>query len=208
MQPDAPWTLEQLSARVADATQRLGLLQSNGQVADAPNARAIRWYQSTGLVSRPQQRGRVAYYGPAHLFQLVAIKRLQASGKTLDDVQHDLLGKDDDAVRLLAAVPEDIAAAVTATVAVTVETTRSEARSFWSDDVADVDVAASPLPVSESEPVPDPAGRLALDHPCGVTLVFPSARTPTPEDVQAILSVVVDQLTARGLLAVIPKEKP
>jgi DNA-binding transcriptional MerR regulator len=196
MQP-APWTLEQLSARVADATQRLGLLQSNGQVADAPNARAIRWYQSTGLVSRPEQRGRVAYYGPRHLFQLVAIKRLQATGKTLDEVQQDLLGKNDDDVRLLAAVPEDIAS-----VAVTVEAPAAPQRSFWSDDVVDADLPSLP---SEPEPA---LQRLALDHPGGVTLVFPSARTPTPEDVQTILSVVVDQLIARGLLAVSPKEQP
>ena len=199
---DEPWTLEELSARVATATQRLGLLQSNGQVADAPNARAIRWYQSTGLVSRPQQRGRVAFYGPQHLLQLVAIKRLQASGLALDEIQQQLLGKDDDAVSLIAALPadlEDVLAVAAAPAAVV-------GRSFWSADVADADVAPAPT-------VTTPAlggSRLALDHPWGVTVVFPSTHPPTADDVQAILSAAIEQLTARGLLAVTvnPKEKP
>ena len=194
MQPLAPWTLDELSSRVAVATHRLGLLQSNGQIADAPNARAIRWYQSTGLVSRPQQRGRTAWYGPQHLLQLVAIKRLQATGKTLEEIQQELLGKDDDDIRLLAALPDELLEAAATSVDPQPE---GEVRSFWSADVADADVSAPSI-----EAAPEAVVRIALDHPCGVTLVFPSARTPTPDDVQAILSAVVDQLTARGLLAV------
>ena len=208
MSPDAPWTLDELTTRVVEATHRLGLLQSNGQVADAPNARAIRWYQSTGLVSRPQQRGRVAFYGPQHLFQLVAIKRLQAQGMALDEIQQALLGKDDDAIRGLAALPRDLEEVVFAVVDAPAPAPPS--RSFWAADVVDADVAPAAI-VGPAAP-----GRLAFDHPCGVTLVLPSGdngRTPTAEDAQAILSVVVEQLTARGLLAVSPtspheKEKP
>ena len=205
MQPNAPWTLDELSSRVAAVTQQLGLLQSNGQIADAPNARAIRWYQSTGLVSRPQQRGRTAFYDVQHLLQLVAIKRLQASGKTLEDIQQELLGKDDEAIRLLAALPAEIDL-----VGVVAPAPVIEARSFWSADVAAVDLT----PVVVEPVVPHHPTRLAFDHPLGVTLVFPSARSPTRDDVQAILSAVVNQLTARGLLAVtVPapnqqKEKP
>jgi DNA-binding transcriptional MerR regulator len=193
-----PWTLEELTRRVAEATHRLGLLQENGQVADVPNARAIRWYTSTGLLRRPQQRGRVAFYGPAHLRELVAIKRLQAQGLTLDQVQQQLLGKSDDEVCALAGVPADVEAVAAAVV-------EGGGRSFWSDDVADAAVAGA-VEVTGDAGAGDVvvgAARAAFDHPCGVTVVLPAtARTPTADDVQAILSAVVSTLTARGLLAV------
>ncbi len=204
MDAEAPWTLDELTARVAVAIDRLGLLQPNGQVAEAPNARAVRWYQSTGLVRRPQQRGRVAYYGPAHLRELVAIKRLQSNGLTLEQVQQQLLSQGDDAVTVLADVPADLEDIAPAPASSTAAAPRP--RSFWSEDVIDPVVdSAQPLTVSAPRPAPSLLHeRIALDHPAGVTVVFPTRRAPTADDVQAILSVVVDQLIARGLLAKSP----
>ncbi len=203
MDAAAPWTLDELTSRVADATQRLGLLQANGQVADVPNARAIRWYTSTGLVRRPQQRGRVAFYGPAHLREIVAIKRLQSQGLTLEQVQQQLLGKSDDDVRVIAGVPDDLEAAVVVA--------DVPARSFWAAEVADavfsdaLDVTGLPEPAdvaAASVTAPADATRVALADPSGVTVVLPTTtRTPTADDVQAILSAVVETLVARGLLA-------
>lgn len=203
----APWTLEELTRRVADATQRLGLSQVNGQVADVPNARAIRWYTSTGLVRRPQQRGRVAYYGKAHLRELVAIKRLQSQGLTLEQVQQQLLGKSDDDVRVLAGVPDDVEADTAVDVDADAGRVGGDVRSFWAAEVADavfsgaLDVTGLPEPAAVTAPAGET--RVAVTDPSsGVTVVLPTTTRPaTADDVQAILSAVVSTLVARGLLA-------
>lgn len=166
------WTLDQLTAIVAAALGRLRILQPNGQVAEAPNGRTVRWYQSIGLLAKPEQRGRVAFYGPSHLRQLVAIKRLQAQGMPLAQVQHALLGRTDLDIAAIADVPAELE--VEAPVR------------FWAVDI----------------PLPDePATRVAFDHPSGVTLIVPGLAASRVHDVQAILSDVVAALTARGLLA-------
>ena len=62
----------------------------------------IRWYATTGLVDRPVMRGRVAHYGERHLLQLVAVKRLQAQGLTLAEIQQRLAGATDATLRAAA----------------------------------------------------------------------------------------------------------
>jgi DNA-binding transcriptional MerR regulator len=99
MAVDAGWTLDQLAAEAAAALAVGYDGQSSGRVRDLPDRRAIRYYTTLGLVDRPAGwRGRVALYGRRHLLQLVAIKRLQAAGLTLAEVQARLLGLDDDAL--------------------------------------------------------------------------------------------------------------
>ncbi|WP_433293236.1 MerR family transcriptional regulator [Actinoplanes sp. CA-030573] len=74
--------------RVALAAEYSGA--PNGRVRDVPDRRAIRWYTTIGLVDRPLgMRGRTAIYGPRHLQQLVAIKRWQAEGRSLAQIQAD-----------------------------------------------------------------------------------------------------------------------
>lgn len=81
----------------------------NGRVRDVPDQRAIRYYTTLGLLDRPaEMRGRVAYYGRRHLLQLVAIKRLQARGLSLAQVQEQLLGLSDSRLEQLAAVGTDL----------------------------------------------------------------------------------------------------
>jgi DNA-binding transcriptional MerR regulator len=94
------WTLDQLAAEAAAALADGYAGQPSGRVRDLPDRRAIRYYTTLGLVDRPSGwRGRVALYGRRHLLQLVAIKRLQAQGLTLAEVQARLLGLDDEALR-------------------------------------------------------------------------------------------------------------
>ena len=93
---DEPWTLEQLSDRVADLLSDDYDGQQSGRVRELPNGRTIRWYTTIGLVDRPlATRGRVALYGGRHALQLAAIKRLQAKGLTLAEIQEHLLGATD-----------------------------------------------------------------------------------------------------------------
>jgi DNA-binding transcriptional MerR regulator len=81
----------------------------NGRVRDLPDRRAIRWYTTTGLVDRPLgMRGRTALYGQRHLLQLVALKRRQAEGRTLAEIQAELAGAPDEALTAVARVPKEL----------------------------------------------------------------------------------------------------
>ena len=71
-----------------------------------PNERLIRWYVTVGLVDPPlSRRGRVARYGRRHLLQLVAVKRRQAEGRSLAEIQAELAGATDEALAAVARVP-------------------------------------------------------------------------------------------------------
>src|SRR4029453_2724234 len=101
------WTLDELVERVGRALPPEYSGAPNGRVRDLPDRRAIRWYTTTGLVDRPLgMRGRVALYGPRHLLQLVALKRRQAEGRTLAEIQAELAGASDEALAGVARVPE------------------------------------------------------------------------------------------------------
>jgi DNA-binding transcriptional MerR regulator len=103
---DELWTLEQLPDRVAELLSDDYDGQSNGRVRELPNGRTIRWYTTIGLVDRPvATRGRTALYGPRHLLQLAAVKRLQAAGRTLAEIQEQLVGATDEQLADLAKVP-------------------------------------------------------------------------------------------------------
>src|SRR5271155_561007 len=100
------WTIHQLSAEV-ERVLAVGYEGSrNGRVRDIPDLRTIRYYTTAGLLERPaEMRGRTALYGRRHLLQLVAIKRLQAKGHTLAELQGQLLGKTDAELAHLAQLP-------------------------------------------------------------------------------------------------------
>jgi DNA-binding transcriptional MerR regulator len=72
-----------------------------------PNERLVRWYVTVGLVDPPlSRRGRVARYGRRHLLQLVAVKRRQAEGRSLAEIQAELAGATDDVLAAVARVPD------------------------------------------------------------------------------------------------------
>lgn len=201
-----PWTLDELTRRVDDVLARDQVRQDNGQVAQAPNARTVRWYQSTGLLRRPDQRGRVAFYGVAHLAELVAIKRLQANGLSLADVQSHLQGLDDDGVFALAALPADAI--------VNVDIAHDVSADFWGTAVEDA-VVIEPAPtvtVTPATSTVSTATRVGVEHD-GFTLLLPAGSAASPDVVAALLrdlvarlvdgspsmstSVVVDDATAK-----------
>jgi len=100
------WTLDELAERVDAALAVDYPGQSSGRVRDVPDRRAIRWYTTIGLVDRPvAHHGRTALYGPRHLLQLVAIKRLQARGLSLVAIQQELAGATDTHLTRVARVP-------------------------------------------------------------------------------------------------------
>jgi DNA-binding transcriptional MerR regulator len=114
---DGSWTvaeLAELAAGTLAAGDRPGhgMTRANGRVRDVPNERLIRWYATVGLVDPPlSRRGRVARYGPRHLLQLVAIKRRQAEGRSLAEIQAELAGATDASLAAVARVPDVLVAA-------------------------------------------------------------------------------------------------
>ena len=100
------WTLDELAERVDTALAVDYSGPPSGRVRAVPDRRAIRWYTTIGLVDRPvAHRGRTALYGPRHLLQLVAVKRLQARGLPLVAIQQELAGATDTNLERVARLP-------------------------------------------------------------------------------------------------------
>lgn len=126
------WTIDDLVAKVALELSRSGVGQASGRVSGAPSLRTIRYYTTHGLLDRPLSfRGRTALYGHRHLLQLVAIKRLQSRGLSLVEVQERLLGIDDEGLRKIARVSDDLGS--------TVQPSRESHQAFWSEDPTSVE---------------------------------------------------------------------
>src|SRR4051812_31055524 len=106
--PKSLWTIDELGAQVSQALAVDYDGQPNGQVRDVPDRRSIRYYTTLGLIDRPaDMRGRTALYNRRHLMQIVAIKRLQARGLSLAEIQRQLVGLPDAALSRLARLPAD-----------------------------------------------------------------------------------------------------
>src|SRR4051812_44798919 len=141
------WTLDELVERVREALAAEYPGAPNGRVRDVPDRRAVRWYTTIGLVDRPLgMRGRTALYGPRHLRQLVAIKRWQAEGRSLAQIQADFVRLSPQGLDDAARVPEHLLAAGDAPVA---EPDVAERPRFWADrpakGTAEVVPAAAPV---------------------------------------------------------------
>jgi DNA-binding transcriptional MerR regulator len=117
---EGPWTILELAEHAAEtlaaaqpavppahAGTPSGPARPNGRVRDVPNERLVRWYVTVGLVDPPlSRRGRVAQYGRRHLLQLVAVKRRQAEGRSLAEIQAELAGATDEALAVVARIPD------------------------------------------------------------------------------------------------------
>jgi DNA-binding transcriptional MerR regulator len=177
MPTEAQWTIDELAQLVGEALGADYAGQTNGRVREVPDRRTIRWYTTIGLLDRPAaMRGRTALYGRRHLLQLVAVKRLQADGRTIAEVQEALLGAADvtlDELAHLAEVP------VAPPSAARLASPAAPPARFW---------AARPASPSPNAAL-IPGVRLAN----GVTLVLDGA--PRPLDA-ADLTAIADAATA------------
>src|ERR1700691_6324035 len=107
------WTIAELAELAAEtlaatdpAGPPSGPARTDGRIRDVPTERLVRWYATVGLVDPPlSRRGRVARYGRRHLLQLVAVKRRQAEGRSLAEIQAELAGATDEALAVVARAP-------------------------------------------------------------------------------------------------------
>jgi DNA-binding transcriptional MerR regulator len=200
------WTIDQLALAVAAALAEGYGGPPNGRVRDVPDQRTVRYYTTLGLIDRPvEMRGRTALYGRRHLLQLVAIKKLQASGRSLAQVQQALAGQTDLALARFAGLDDGATSGPGGN-----EPAGRGARDFWREEPA-------PLATCDSEESTD-AGRQMEDRPKelisptvfhgvplvdGVTLLLASSRPIDAEDLEAIRAAaapLIGTLTHRQLI--------
>jgi DNA-binding transcriptional MerR regulator len=191
--PHALWTIDELSERVAGSLEESdygGVL--SGRVRDLPDLRTIRYYTTLGLLDRPAaMRGRTALYGTRHLLQLVAIKRLQARGLSLAEVQERVVGLSNTALRRL----NSAAAVVRSGTQAPPAASPSRADSFWRIQPS----------MNENEAGEESPGEahLRLEH--GVTLSLTAQRAVTGDDLRVIhmaAAPLIEILKLRGLIGI------
>lgn len=102
---DTLLTLSDFAAVAANAVQASGAVPDNRQAKPIPAERMVRYYTARGLLPRPGTRGRALTYGRTHLLRLVAIKRLQGEGLSLDQIAERLQSMSAEEVESLAAIP-------------------------------------------------------------------------------------------------------
>ena len=201
---DPRWTLDELAERVETALAVDYRGQTSGRVRAVPDRRAIRWYTTIGLIDRPAaHRGRTALYGPRHLLQLVAVKRLQARGLPLVSIQQELAGATDTQLARVARLPAGVAAgpvpgAAPAAAAAVRGPAGGVARraGFWREQPAAALTAATD---TDATTPADPTRFTAPTRPIDVTVptdpTFPTrptrpsreeARTPWPATLQGV----------------------
>src|SRR5262245_29598396 len=164
-------TLDELTARVALALSVDYDGAPNDRVRDVPDRRTIRYYTMLGLLDRPARfDGRTALYGPRHLAQLVAIKRLQGHGLSRHEIQRRLQGLTDAALAKIARLSELPEAPP-----------REPPRrpEFWK--ATPEPAAAADRPSAGGEKVV--SGIRLSDQ---VTVLLPLARLPDEDDVEAL----------------------
>lgn len=181
-------TIGELAAAAAAAVADVH--GANRRVTEVPDARTIRWYATIGLLDRPSgNRGRTALYGERHLLQVVAIKRRQAQGRSLAEIQDELVGATDRTLRRIAAVPPQSCPPPDVPGHVSGRTTRkggnATRREFWREPPA----APPRSPVLSGVDLGD-----------GVVLMLPAQ--PGAEDIDAITAAarpLLDLLATRRL---------
>jgi hypothetical protein len=197
------WTIEELSARVALALEHGYAGVSSGRVRDVPDLRTIRYYTTLGLLDRPaEMRGRTALYRHRHLLQLVAIKRLQARGLSLAQVQARAFGLTDAALARIARAPapEGVAAPSAA---------GGRAESFWRAAAAPLaEPAAGRAGSSIAHRAEDVRGRnQAIPLAEGLLLAVAARRGLSDEDLRVIrmaAAPLIEILRLRGLIGIGP----
>jgi DNA-binding transcriptional MerR regulator len=140
--PATQWTLDELSAQIALQLANDGPKQVSGRVNLVPDQRTIRYYTTKGLLAPPLSfRGRTALYGEKHLHQLLTIKRLQARGLSLVDIQQRMLGATDSQMAELAGLTSTSTVADSSPVQQLPDVSANEDEAFWKTAPATVALA-------------------------------------------------------------------
>lgn len=185
-------TLSEFAAAAAHAVQASGAVPDNRQAKPIPAERMIRYYTARGLLPRPGTRGRALTYGRTHLLRLVAIKRLQGQGMSLDAIAQRLEDLPSEELEALAAIPPSAMPADLGDPETGTGPTPGDGR-FW---------RTAPQLAPEAAPAPAPDPRSGTDlHAVrlaeGVTLLIDGAADtlPAPESLRCAAGPLLELLT-------------
>lgn len=186
------WTIEDL---VAESKTRLEALPppKNGQVRAVPDERTVRYYATLGLLDRPAaMRGRAALYGPRHLAQIVAIKRMQSAGHSLADIQQMWPTLDDATLTRVTGVELPVK-----------ERAKAGRRDFWKQEVAPAPAMPLRAPSTLAQTAKAPAElRVELAPGSYIVVAIADGVTISPADIRALREAaapLVTELARRGL---------
>lgn len=136
------WKLDELAQKSQSFLNQEG--ESN-RIQWKPNGRQIRYYTTLGLLDKPfGGRGQGATYGPKHLLQLIAIKRLQHQGLKLAKIQPILTGLSTKKLTELLGFSQEWLGELQAEETDAEETPTREDSDFWSV-IPDIPKQAVPL---------------------------------------------------------------
>ncbi|MDT5139217.1 MAG: hypothetical protein QOD58_3479 [Mycobacterium sp.] len=193
MADEASWTLDELVGRIAAALATPAYPGApNGRVRDLPDRRAVRWYATAGIVDRPAMQGRTAVYRTRHLLQIVSVKRLQAQGLTLAEIQAELAGATDETLRRIADIPDELQSAPSPRTPAAPPARRDR---FWADP------PAADEPATNGNGTGTVTALSAVSLPGGALLLLPAQ--PGEDDIHAIRAAarpLLEMLADRGLL--------
>ncbi len=198
---DPLWTIDELTAAVETALAEGYQGATSGRVRDVPDRRTIRYYTTLGLIDRPaEMRGRTAYYGRRHLLQVVAIKKLQALGRSLAEIQQALTGQPDRELARIAGQDTRCEGP-----AMEVGRKSRERRDFWREGPAafespsprDDEVRAEESSKDASSTEHPPRTLIGVPLCDGVTLLIAPSRPIDPEErerIRAAAAPLIDTL--------------
>lgn len=79
--------IDELCATVNRRLRTERIKVESGRTAARVTPRNVRYYRTVGLISAPERDGGRAHYAESHVEEIVAIKRLQAEGRSLEEVR-------------------------------------------------------------------------------------------------------------------------
>ncbi len=185
------WTIEDL---VAESKTRLEALPppKNGQVRAVPDERTVRYYATLGLLDRPAaMRGRTALYGPRHLAQIVAIKRMQSAGHSLADIQQMWSTLDDATLTRVTGVELPVK-----------QKAAPARRDFWKQEAAPLPAPAAKSAAAPTAPSAPAELRIELAPGSYIVVAIRDGATISTADIRALREAaapLVTELAQRGL---------
>ncbi|QUR69605.1 MerR family transcriptional regulator [Mycobacterium spongiae] len=165
-------------------------MPDNRQAKPIPAERMIRYYTARGLLPRPGTRGRALTYGRTHLLRLVAIKRLQGQGLSLEEIGQRLDRLPPAELESLAAIPPSAMPADLGDPEADSGPSRAAGR-FWQT-----------APETSPAPAPDPpsvAAMTAVRLSDNVTVLIdgPAGALPAPETLRSAAAPLLDLLARK-----------
>jgi DNA-binding transcriptional MerR regulator len=196
------WTIGELAERVADVLAVDYAGPTNERVRAIPDTRTIRYYTTLGLLDRAAaMEGRTALYSRRHVAQLVAIKRMQALGLSLAEIQARMVGMTDAELESAARLPGKDGGSKDGR-SPGHRHTRGTERVFWGEGASPPQPGPrGPTPLVTTKPFAGLLAPVALDD--DLVVLVPVEVPPDEEDLAALRNAAISlarTLRARGLV--------